>query len=385
MSKSSVLLFQRITPSYRVPVFRRLHEELQVVLCYSDATVNGVASHLHGIEFQNELLPGGFFLGRSNLFSQKILSVLRKHRPSVVICEYAFGNFTFWKLLLLRPFMGYRLIGWSHGIKNRDMVLDEKSMHFKTTGFFLKRLDAVLLYSEQRRQRLVERMPSLAEKTFVAHNTLDTTLHTEVYQRYQERNRDALKRELGISTRFTLCFLGRLRDSKRIDLILEIWEKLRASHDIGLVLIGDGPERQRLEKYREEPGLFAPGAIHDVEESGKYLAACDAMIMPGYVGLSIVHAFAFGLPMITCRSTKKGPFHSPEIEYLKDGVNGFFCDSDADTLAGCVERLILDSDLLTKMKQNALDTVQNEANVDRMITGFSDAIEYVTGQGKSTS
>ena len=381
----NTLLFQRIAPSYRVPVFRHLQQQLGIILCHSDAMIGGVASFHDGIVFPNELIPGGSFLGKGNLFSQKVFPVLRKHRPHVIVCEYAFGNITFWKLLLLRPFMGYRLIGWSHGIKNKDMVLDAKSMHFKTTGFILKRLDAVLLYSDLRRQRLIDRMPSLAQKTFVAHNTLDTTSYTEVYQRYQESDRDALKRELGITTRFTLCYLGRLRESKRIDLILESWEKLRAQHDVGLVLIGDGPEQQRLEKYRDEPGLLAPGAIHDIEESGKYLAACDVMIMPGYVGLSIVHAFAFGLPMITCRSTEEGPFHSPEIEYLKDGVNGFFCDSDVDFLACCVEKLIVDPDLLTAMKQNALDTVQNEANIDRMIAGFRDAIEYVTGQGQSTS
>jgi len=182
---------------------------------------------------------------------------------------------------------------------------------------------------------------------------------------------------MGISHSFNMLFLGRMRREKRIDLIIDVWRSLKQNHDVGLICIGDGEERERLLHDSPEEGLHLPGAIHDIEESGKYLTAADVIVNPGYVGLSIVHAFAFGLPMITCHSTEEGPFHSPEIEYLKDGYNGFLCDSDAVSIAACIDRLILDPDLLARMKANALKTVEEEANIERMIGGFRDAIEYV--------
>jgi glycosyltransferase involved in cell wall biosynthesis len=329
------------------------------------------------VDYENRLIPGGFLFGRQNLFRQRILPVPREMRPAVVICEYAFGFSTFWKLLLLRPFFRYRLIGWSHGIKNRDMVHTRKSNHYRLTGFFLKRLDAGIIYSSARMQKLGEMIPAIKSKLFTANNTLDTAAYVRVHDHLQTEDRDALKAQLGISPAFNLVYLGRMRREKRIDIVVDTWKSLRQKYDIGLICIGDGEERDALLQSRIPEGILLPGPIHDIEESGKYLSVADAIINPGYVGLSIVHAFAFGLPMITCRSTEQGPFHSPEIEYLKDGENGFLCDSDPADIAAHVERLILDPDLLARMRESALRTVREEANIERMIDGFRQAIEYV--------
>lgn len=70
--------------------------------------------------------------------------------------------------------------------------------------------------------------------------------------------------------------------------------------------------------------MFAAGAINDNYLSALLLENADVHVIAGEVGLAIVHGFAFGLPMITCRPTPDGPYHGPEIEYLKDGYNGFF-------------------------------------------------------------
>ena len=51
--------------------------------------------------------------------------------------------------------------------------------------------------------------------------------------------------------------------------------------------------------------------------------ASDAVVIPGYVGLAVNHAFAHGLPVITCQSE----IHSPEIEYIENDVNGLILHS----------------------------------------------------------
>jgi hypothetical protein len=43
---------------------------------------------------------------------------------------------------------------------------------------------------------------------------------------------------------------------------------------------------------------------------------CDALVIPNYVAVN--HAFAHGLPVITCHSE----VHSPEIEYIEPEING---------------------------------------------------------------
>lgn len=369
----SILLFQRIVPSYRVPVFRRLYEALGVVVCHSPELEDRVK--LSGdelMDFPSERISGRYQFGRKSLINQRVLLVLRKHRPKVVIAQFSLGVVTFWKLMLLRPFFGYKLIPWSHGIRNRDMVLDTTSGHFSIAPFVYRLADAALFYSHSRRDRIVRNTPALADKCFVAANTLDT--------KALQQARSAVSPEH--VRPFTMLYLGRLLASKRLDLILAVYDILRSRHPVRLVFIGDGPEREIIEE-RGDPDIILTGALHDIRQSAPWLTNADVMIMPGYVGLGIVHGFAFGLPMITCRSTEQGPFHSPEIEYLKDGENGFFCGSDPEDLASKVERLILDPALLANMRENALRTVEDEANIDRMVGGFREAIEYVMN-GKMT-
>ena len=65
------------------------------------------------------------------------------------------------------------------------------------------------------------------------------------------------------------------------------------------------------------------GAIHDDVKTGEILFACDMMVMPGYLGLSVNHAFCFDCPVMSFEQQKNGPFHSPEVEYVINNKTGF--------------------------------------------------------------
>ena len=90
------------------------------------------------------------------------------------------------------------------------------------------------------------------------------------------------------------------------------------------------------------------GAVHGMERV-KYLAQADVFLNPGMTGLSILDAFALGVPFATtdCK------IHSPEIAYLKNGVNGIMSKPTESAFAAAVLKLI-QSDDLAMIKQNAL-------------------------------
>ena len=82
----------------------------------------------------------------------------------------------------------------------------------------------------------------------------------------------------------------------------------------------------------------------------KYLAQADVFLNPGMAGLSILDAFSVGIPFVTtdCR------IHSPEIAYLKNGINGAMSEPTESAFATAVSELI-QSDRLAMIKQNALN------------------------------
>lgn len=95
-------------------------------------------------------------------------------------------------------------------------------------------------------------------------------------------------------------FLGRVDKLKGIDTLVEAWEGL----DEKLIVIGDGPERENIEKVVKEKEMknVSIKGFMKREEALEYLKSAKALIVPSkcYEGLpmTIIEAFSYGIPVI---------------------------------------------------------------------------------------
>jgi glycosyltransferase involved in cell wall biosynthesis len=114
-------------------------------------------------------------------------------------------------------------------------------------------------------------------------------------------------------------YVGSLYSDKRIDFLLEAARRTAELRPgFRLVVIGDGEDRALVERaVGSSDWLEYRGSIFG-EETAVELRRSQLLLMPGLVGLAVVDSFAQECPMVTVDL----PFHSPEIEYLEDGVNG---------------------------------------------------------------
>lgn len=106
----------------------------------------------------------------------------------------------------------------------------------------------------------------------------------------------------------------------------------------------------------------------------------DAVLNPGLVGLSIMDAFGAGLPLIT--TDYYG--HSPEIDYLEHGVNGWMTPLDPARYADAAARLLADRPRLREMGRAALAASQRltmEAMVQRFAGGILACLAAATPAG----
>lgn len=81
--------------------------------------------------------------------------------------------------------------------------------------------------------------------------------------------------------------------------------------------------------------------------------------------------------LITCKTTKEGPFHRPEIEYLVDGYNGFILDSDPQRNPSFAGNIFEHKGKLDRLQENALLSVQKNCAIQSMIEGFRIAVNYM--------
>jgi glycosyltransferase involved in cell wall biosynthesis len=161
--------------------------------------------------------------------------------------------------------------------------------------------------------------------------------------------------------------------------LLKAFVALKEKFDIGLHIIGSGPEETLVNSFvKEHKDIYFYGPIHDLQLSSKYIYASDLMVMPGYVGLSVVHAMAIGCPVLTCRQGENGPFHSPEVEYIIEDSNGKFCDYSVDGLIVELSNILKDSKKMDLLSIKARQTITIEASMELFSSGFEQAINYVS-------
>src|SRR5205085_9067419 len=103
-----------------------------------------------------------------------------------------------------------------------------------------------------------------------------------------------------------------------------------------------------------------------------WFLSSSCFVYPGSIGLSLLHAFGYGLPVITHADRRR---HGPEIAALVHEWNGLECDAASPAaLADCMRRLCADADLRERLGRHAYETVVNRYSMDIMVDRFVSAI-----------
>ncbi|RBO53186.1 colanic acid biosynthesis glycosyltransferase WcaL [Rhodovulum sp. BSW8] len=174
-----------------------------------------------------------------------------------------------------------------------------------------------------------------------------------------------------------LLFVGRLAAVKGVPLLLEAMARLRAEHPgARLTLIGDGPERARIEAEAARLGLgdrvvFA--GYRSQDEVAGALARSDLFVLPSFaegVPVVLMEAMAAGLPVIATRIAG-----IPEL--VEDGVSGRVVDpGSAAALTAAIGAVLADPGGAARMGAAGRDRVRAgfdvRAEALRLATLFRD-------------
>ena len=137
--------------------------------------------------------------------------------------------------------------------------------------------------------------------------------------------------------------MGRLLDHKRVDVALRALTELRKrGRDLRLLVVGEGPERERLMKLAAAAGVanfvtfvnFMP----EREDVLRVLARAKVLLFPtvreGF-GMVALEALALGTPVVTSDAADNFAQH-----LVTSGVNGEVCRAEPIFFADAVERVL---------------------------------------------
>ena len=145
------------------------------------------------------------------------------------------------------------------------------------------------------------------------------------------------------------CF-GRLSFEKGQDVLLRAVAEIDdPNHDVVILFLGDGPERDALQKLSEELGIHEQVIFYPhTSAMPDYYEAIDVLVLPSRSeGLPnvVLEALCFGVPVI---STDVGAVS----EVITDGETGWIVPpGDAKKLARTISRVLLDKGAREKVAE----------------------------------
>jgi glycosyltransferase involved in cell wall biosynthesis len=156
--------------------------------------------------------------------------------------------------------------------------------------------------------------------------------------------------------------VGRLIPLKQVDRLIEA---LKEIPELGLVVVGDGHERPRLEGVAQELGVS--GRVYFAGQRSKketlsLMAACDFFVLNStHEGLphAILEAMALGLPVI---ATAVGG--TPEV--VHDGETGLLVPLNGE-LTGTLKRVVNDYHLRQVLSKRARHWVCQNLSAEQMV------------------
>jgi len=258
----------------------------------------------------------------------------------------------------------------------------QKPIHrifFPITHYIYQHSDAVVVYGEHVKRYLISQ-GVLPERIFIAAHAVDNGIYS---RSVLEKEKNILKRELGIKPKQKiLLYLGRLEKIKGLSYLIEAFSLLKRDDSV-LVIVGTGSELLSLQRLAEEKGIdefirfvgYVPP-----EKTVIYYSIAWVCFLPSITldtgkelwGLVINECFNQGVPVIVTNAVG-----AAAGGMVKDGINGFVIpEKNSLALSEVLKKILDEQDLRDYMSRNAKKIISGW-NIEQMVMGFLNAIEYV--------
>ena len=312
------------------------------------------------------------------------LAVLQEARGADLLYVNDYGLPPAAANLVLRKPLVMKIVGdfaWEYAVRHelvpRELGIDE--FQRRRFGPAVERLRAMQTWYARRADLVITPSHYLADLVVgwgVARDKLRVIYNAPTPTSLRPA-REQIRRELGIADDDLLvATLARLAPWKGVDVLIEALARARRSApSLRLLVVGDGDERQQLER------LAAPldGAVRFVSEVPReravaLLGAADALALcSAYEGLShvLLEAMEAAKPIV---ATAVGG----NLELIRDGENGLLVPyGDAEALAKTLLRLVSEPGLGSQLGRRARADAEARAwprLVDATLAVFDEAV-----------
>ena len=365
-----VLIVQKALPKYRLAFFNQLREKLseenvQLELIFSSRDKKkALKMDEADLAWGKKVKAYSLNLGLMKLIWLPCVKDL--FGKDLIISEQANRLLLNYLITAFRFITKTRFAYWGHG---RDLQAPEKSLTNRFKRWFLRSPDWWFAYTSKVKDYLVDsHFPE--ERITVVQNAVDTKKLNQQFSSITEDQKEKLRKELMIEGENVAIYCGGIYREKRIDFLIEACDEIRnALKDFNLIVIGAGPEQEKIKTAAEKRSwIHYQGPLFD-NDKVKYFSIAKVFLMPGLVGLAVLDAFTCLTPVITTDF----PYHSPEIEYVESGINGIIASNSVEDYSAAIISYFKNEETSNSLKDGCKRSYE-KYTMEEMVKNFSEGI-----------
>lgn len=257
-----------------------------------------------------------------------------------------------------------------------DITLVGRDPSYKhVVEFSIDKSDGVTAVSEYLKKETYENF-EIEQDIRVIPNFIDL-------DRFKKSNKTHFKKAICPNDEKVVVHVSNFRKVKRVPEVVTVFSKiLEAGIESKLLLVGDGPDRQKAEQQCRDLGICDHvrflGKLEQVEE---VLSIADLFLIPSgseTFGLAALEAMSCSVPVI---SSDIGGL--PEVNI--HGETGYLCDlDDVDCMADYGVKILSDPKLHQQMADNARKQAER-FNQDEIVKQYEQFYEEVSKRLKAKS
>ncbi|WP_028582640.1 glycosyltransferase [Desulfogranum japonicum] len=241
-----------------------------------------------------------------------------------------------------------RLERYTHYLPFRGTVLKNLAAHLLIKRF-ANHCDAIITPTPSTEEYL----RNLGVSALI--ETIPTGIDMEIYNRWTPQQIQALRNQYTTTDEILLISVSRMAKEKNLDFLIDGLEKVKKLIPVPFkcLLVGEGPERKRLEEKVSMLGLdqqiIFTGNMQPQDVALCYLAA-DLFIFASTSetqGMVLIEAMAAGCPVVAVRA-------SGVHDVVRNDYNGLMVAESTESWSKAVATLVLDSKKLSQLSENSM-------------------------------
>ena len=321
-------------------------------------------------------VPIGIFDYRlTSVYPAFAIKKIKSWNLDVIHCQTEFGIGTFARIVSKQ--FNIPLVHTYH-------TMYEDYVHYITRGYFKKTSKKIveyltLFYCDSTPTELIvptkKTYDLFKEKYKIKRNVhiVPTGIEIEKYSKnYSLEKINKLKKSLNINDEIVLIFVGRLGLEKSVDFLIENHKKINAK----LLIIGDGPEKDNLEKLVKKLKLsdkvIFTGKV-PLKDIGLYYKLGNIFVTASKTetqGLTVIEALAASLPVVAINDESF-------IDPIKNDYNGYLFNNKKEYV-NYINNLINDKNKLARLSINAYESsleFSNKVFATKVLEIYKEAIK----------